>query len=619
MCGIAGIVGAVQPGAVERMISVMQHRGPDGHGAYVDAVGGCQLGHARLAIIDTSSAAAQPMQYAGRFWITYNGEVYNYRELRAELEGHGRAFMTHSDTEVVLAAYAEWGAGCVSRLSGMFAFAIWDSRRQELFLARDRLGIKPLYVTSAPGPFLFASELRGLLASGSVKRTADGRAICDFLSLGAVPQPRTILADVQMLLPGHHAVLRDGRLVSTEYWSYREPTRSEAVMPAGLQAQAGKLRQLLEAATARHLVADVPVGAFLSGGVDSRIVVGLMSRVARERIRTFTLGFEAAPGFIDEREAARDAAQAFGCIHTEMVLTPSEAIGAVERILGDVDQPSVDGFNTWFVARMARERVTVALSGLGGDELFGGYGHFQTLVGAGRLAPDGVPWLRPLAALLAKWPPRRVGRALERLAADRPARISTLRRLCRDDEKHSMLQPGLAETSARYPVTDYCRTLVGNTGDLVNDLCFAEVTGYLRSTLLRDADAMSMAHSLELRPVLLDHEVVEFAASLPGESKVGGGLGKKVLIAACRDLLPVGVANATKRGFEIPIVGWLGPHMSESVKQTLSGQRAESVFTRGFLERTQRAVGIPGSRDRSWWPAFLLLDYLERHGLRVAA
>lgn len=620
MCGIAGIVGDSDSSAVERMVAVMRHRGPDDRGFYRDPTGRCALGHARLAIIDTSAAGRQPMEHAGRYWITYNGEIYNFREIRAELERAGHSFGTGSDTEVLLAAYVAWGPGCLDRLSGMFAFGVWDAQAGELFLARDRLGIKPLYMAKTVRGLVFASEIRSVLASGLVERTADSVAISDFLTLGVVPQPRTIVAGVEMLLPGHYAVFRDGRLHTTEFWSYRDVSRRpRGAIAADGPEPARRLRELLEAATARHLVADVPIGAFLSGGIDSRIVVGLMSRVSRGPIRTFTIGFEGAAGYVDERNAAREAASAFGCIHTEAVLTSRDAFEAAGDILAAVDQPSVDGFNTWFVCRAAREAVTVALSGLGGDELFAGYGHFASLARLARLAPNGIGWLRPLAGVLAEVPPRRVGRALERLASDQAGRIEALRRLHRHDVKRAILQPALARVSDDHPVTDYCRSLLGDTGDSVNDLCVAEVTGYLRNTLLRDADAMSMAHSLEVRPVLLDHEVVEFAAGLPGASKVGGALGKQILLSACRDLLPEDIAAQTKRGFEIPIVGWVGSRLGSVVADTLAGARAESVFTPRFLAQARAAVTQPASPDRSWWPAFLLLDYLERHDVRIAA
>ena len=617
MCGIAGIVGDASPEAIDSMIGVMRHRGPDAFGTYVAPAERCLLGHARLAIIDTSSAGRQPMKYAARYWITFNGEIYNYRELRSELQSLGHRFATDTDTEVLLAAYASWGPSCLSRLSGMFAFGIWDTQSRELFLARDRIGIKPLYFANTLRGFVFASELRGLLASGLVERVADPQAIADFLSLGAVPQPRTILAGVEMLLPGHYAVLRDGIFTRTQYWSITQAPKPSVPPPPRFEAQASRLRHLLEAATARHLVADVPVGAFLSGGVDSRIVVGLMSGVARDRIRTFTIGFEGARSFYDEREAARDAAASFDCIHTETVLTAFEVERAADQVLADVDQPSVDGFNTWFVSRAARATVTVALSGLGGDELFAGYRHFATLARASRALPAGLSWLMPVARMLAEVPPRRLGRAIEQLSSDAPGRIATLRRILRDDEKQAILQGSAMRSRTYKPITDYCRTLVTDTSDVINDLCVAEVTGYLRSTLLRDADAMSMAHSLEVRPVLLDHEVVEFAAALPGQSKAGGALGKRVLLAACRDLLPSDIGRRAKRGFEIPVVDWLGSQKGGMVYDTLSGSTARTVFADAFLTRAKRSLADPARQARSWWPAFLLLDYLDRHSLQV--
>ena len=613
MCGIAGIIGTAADGAIDTMVAHLAHRGPDDRGVFRDPNGECALGQTRLAVIEPSAAGHQPMAYGERYRVVFNGEIYNYLELRKTLEDLGHRFMTSTDTEVILAAYAEWGAACASRFRGMFALALWDMRERELFLARDRLGIKPLLVTSTNGRFVFCSELRPMLAAGIVERVADRQAVLDFLSLGSVPQPRTIVAGVSMFPPGHHAVVRSGRMTTSRYWSYRDICGEPRAAADGMAP--ARLRSLLEDATRLHLIADVPLGAFLSGGIDSRIVVGLMSRLVSSPIRTFTVGFEGVPGFPDERAAAEETARDFGCSHEETVLSAAGCMADLDTMLADIDQPSVDGFNTWFVSRAARTSVVVALSGLGGDELFAGYRHFRDHAAAARIAPGGVRQLRWLATALRDVPPRRIGRAIERLVADPAGRIAMLRRLGTNGQTLAMLRPSFGAAGLR-SIEDYCMGLVAATGDAVNDISIAEVEGYLRNTLLRDSDVMSMAHALEVRPVLLDHKVVEFAASLPGEAKADRVRGKKLLIDACRDLLPIDVERRRKLGFELPLVRWIAERDSDRVVAALGGPTSRSMFTDDFLCRARAAIA-DGGRNRCWWPAFLLTDFLDRHALAV--
>ncbi|MDE3083749.1 MAG: asparagine synthase (glutamine-hydrolyzing), partial [Verrucomicrobiota bacterium] len=378
MCGIAGyidsqIAPAERKAAVTRMCGVMQHRGPDDEG-FIN-VGAASLGIRRLAIFDPANGH-QPMATPdGRYHLVFNGAVYNHRELRTQLAAAGFAFRTNCDTEVLLAAFARWGEDCLPRLRGMFAFAIWDATERKLFLARDAFGIKPLYIFREGPRLLFASELNALLASDAVPAEIDPQAVSDYLAWFAVPAPRTIWRDIINLRPGECATFRDGQFMPRAWWTFQK-------IPKEIQACATysefiqELRTRLDDTIRAHLLADVPVGAFLSGGIDSSIVVGLMQRLGSSRLKTFSIGFGEA-GY-SEATFAEQAANYFGTDHQTSVLTGAQVAADLGRILSALDQPTGDGVNTYYVSRAARAGgVTVALSGLGGDELFGGYPSFR--------------------------------------------------------------------------------------------------------------------------------------------------------------------------------------------------------------------------------------------------
>ena len=418
MCGIAGIAGKVDLDRVAAMTAAMTHRGPDDEGILVDRECDIALGHRRLSIIDVGRSGHQPMSYAdGRYCIVFNGEIYNFRELRSELEQRGHRFATRSDTEVLLASYAEWGQDCVGRLRGMFAFAIFDraARRPgdtRLFLARDRFGIKPLYVARMPGFIAFASELKALLASGLVGRQLDAHSVWLYLSLGSVPQPSTILSAVKALPPGHTMRITVGLDCPIErYWSLSESAGGQS-RQRGARLDAGEtareLRRRLDEAVRYHMISDVPVAAFLSGGINSSAITGLMSATGQQKIATFSVGFESSKGTqSDELPFARIAAQRFGTVHEELVVTAADAAAAFPDLVKAIDQPSLDGTNTFLVSRAAGASYKVALSGIGGDELFAGYGHFRTLSrtrGEGSLAESSRSRPQPQAAVRAAWP-----------------------------------------------------------------------------------------------------------------------------------------------------------------------------------------------------------------------
>ena len=621
MCGIAGALGPGAGEAASAMLGVIAHRGPDDEGTWRDDERRVALAHRRLSIIDTSSAGHQPMSWAGgRLWMVYNGEVYNFAELRGELEALGDTFRSHTDTEVILAGYARWGAGVLPRLRGMFAFALWDAEREELFLARDRFGIKPLYHAAVDGAFLFASEIKALLASGRVPRVADGQAVWDYLSHGAVPQPRTLVRGVQALLPGHWMRVRPGAAPRVErWWDVEEETRGLRRELAGIgygEAVAG-VRARLDEATRLHLIADVPVGAFLSGGIDSTLVVGLMSRLAGHPIRTYSVGFDTSHAALSELRWARLAAERFGAVHTEVVVTGQDAARAFGRVVEAIDQPSVDGTNTWLVSEAARTGVTVALSGLGGDELFAGYSHFGRLQRLARMAPAGLPAARVLAGAPARLLPGRWRMPLQALVATPAERLSQLRRLMGEDEKRRATAAGFRR--GLRPERGRHAAALREGLEPVAQVSYAEITGYLRDTLLRDADAMSMAHSLEVRPVLLDHGLAEYAFALPPQFKLHGGQGKRVLIDAAADVLPREIVERPKMGFELPLTTWLKTTLRARARDLFASRSARALFAPRFLRQAEEELAGGRSRSNRLWAYTVLLAWLEHHGVELPA
>ena len=614
MCGICGIWKACDEGSVGKMVDAQRSRGPDDRGVWADPKLPVTLGHARLSIIDVSNAGHQPMSYAGgRLWVTFNGELYNYRELRDELAPLGHTFRSDSDTEVLLAAYAQWGSHCVSRFRGMFAFALVDRNPPpsgpDLVLARDRLGIKPLVFHDDGERIWFASELRALLAGG-VPGKIDREGLYDYFALGSVMQPRTIIAGVQALPPGSLLEVRGAERRLTKYWDLDEAT-------AGLRAQlrgiswpdaVAETRRRLTAAARYHVIADVPVGAFLSGGVDSSVVVGLMAEAMGKCVHTFSVGFDGVDGAVDERRYAAMAARHLGTVHHEVCVTPADACDAFPSIVRSLDQPSVDGANTWLVSRAARRHLTVALSGLGGDELFGGYPHFAMLAEASGIFEYRFHWIgtQPrglVRTLRPSW--RRRVRLLRRLS--RPQRLASIRRQLGDDEFSAIAaewrpQPGrIAEEIERRGL---------GSGDEIQRVTYAEAQGYLVSTLLRDSDVAGMAHGLEIRPLLLDHEVAELAYALPWRWKVGGGWQKRVLLAAGREFIPWINRIRGKRGFELPYAQWVAGPLRDYTAELLDSPEATALLD-GVYRRQLVAALKAGTGDRRLWQWCILFTWLR--------
>ncbi len=561
MCGIFGFVGSrLRAGSIDLGVAIksLHHRGPDDSGTHFGVAKSnpdvaCAFAHTRLSIIDLSAAGHQPMTTAdARFTIVYNGEVYNFRELRRELEANGARFHSDSDTEVVLAAYAAWGKRCVERFRGIFAFAVWDARESKLFFARDRFGVKPFYFAEKPDSFAFSSEVRALLDTGVAERRLSREGMARYLLFGSVYDPWTLVEDVRALLPAHRGEVKDGRVSIERYWDL--PVETVAMT---FDEAVERVRPILRDAVASELVSDVPLGIFLSGGVDSAAIAALATESATRPVHTFTVTFD-EKGYDEGRHAAEVAAR-FGCDHHQVHLPAAKALDDIESILAAADQPSADGVNTYFVSKAAREDgLVVALSGLGGDELFGGYSSFRsfsTLMRMGRMARV----LPKSAARLFGGVQAFNGGSIrtkkmgEVLAARGCAGTTyAVARAMFTPQQAAFLAPAVAEE-----INEAWASCAADAGgsDAVAAYSRFELTGYLRNTLLRDSDAMSMANSIELRVPLLDHVLAEAVLGIPASAKLSPAMNKPILATAI-ERFPIDVAARPKAGFTLPLDAW---------------------------------------------------------------
>ena len=611
MCGINGFVdfsGLRREDAtarVRRMSDALIHRGPDEHGLYVDEH--AALGHRRLAIIDLSSGQ-QPMRSAdGQVTIVFNGEIYNFPEVRAELEAAGHRFRTNCDTEVILAGYQQWAEQCVERLNGMFAFAIWDARGRKLLLARDRVGKKPLYYFRSGSLVMFASELKALRAAGGCPETVDAEALDCYFSLGYIPAPRTIYQGVRKLRAGHTLVITDLGETERHYWdlSFANP------IPRTLEAAIDEFEPLFDDAVKCRLMSEVPLGAFLSGGLDSSLVVSSMARVLGRPVMTNSIGFEDAK--FDELSSARVIADALHTDHHEFVVKP-RAADVLERIAWHFDEPLADSsaLPTWYVCEMARRTVTVALSGDGGDEGFGGYTFryiphmLESRIRA--VVPTSVRSVT-FGALGALWPASaRLPKALrlktifENLAVgDAQAFYRDLACL-REDARSALYSPGFLEKLKGFTPLEAVVPYYVNSDapDALGRSQFTDIHSYMTDDVLVKVDRMSMAHSLEVRSPLLDHRLLEFAARLPSSLRVGARRGKLLLHALAERRLPRQVLNKPKRGFAIPAAKWLRTDLRALAQEVMFDVRnpAAEVLDRGELDRLWRQH-LTAERDHS--------------------
>ena len=582
MCGIAAhfsFAGQATP----LDLQLIAHRGPDGTGDWLSEDGRCWLGNTRLAILDLSPTGAQPMiDPITNNVIVVNGEIYNHLAIRAEL-GKAVSWRGTSDTETLLHGYARWRDKLLERLKGMFAFVIYDHARQELFVARDRLGIKPLYYKLDQSGIHLASEVK-VLADPSSNITPN--SVAAYLRWGACPEDQLLFSGIQVLPAGHAMTIGpDGKRDLWRYW----PSQKSFVSSPESAPQ--KVRALLETAVEEHLLSDVPVASFLSGGIDSSIVTALAAQKLARKLQTFTIGFDIA-GF-DESAVALQVAQRFGTDHHRLQLSEEEVIQSVTEAVAKLDLPSVDAINTYVVSRAVAQRgVKVALSGLGGDELFGGYPSFRD-----------VPRLK----LLAKLP-----RALRKVLGDRLADLP-------NDPKTGEL----ALWRRRF-FTDRMLARAGLPGDTLSFECpvelpddfalisWAELTGYMRQMLLRDADQMSMAVSLELRVPFLDHELVQYSLGLPAAEKKRYGGVKRLLVEACRDLLPPAVYERPKSGFALPMQSWMAGPLAAFVEDGLRETTARGLLPERFVAEARVAFRSGHLHWTRLWSMVVLGHFVRR-------
>jgi asparagine synthase (glutamine-hydrolysing) len=608
MCGIAGFVETAASTApftldesrslVHRMCDVIRHRGPDDEGVWVNE--GVALGMRRLSIIDLSTGH-QPIHNEDQtVWIVFNGEIYNFPELRRELEAAGHRFYTNTDTEAIVHAYEQWGTGAIRRLRGMFGLAIWDVRTKSLLIARDRAGIKPMYYADVNGRLYFGSELKSLLEAPDLPRDLDLDALDHYLSFLYTPREGSIFKRVRKLPPGHLMTWRNGTLKVEQYWqlSAEEDFR-------GSEGDAvAQLRRVLTDAVRCHLLSDVPLGAFLSGGIDSSLVVGLMSEISGSRVKTFSIGFD-EPAF-DELEHARKVAQHFGTEHHEFVVKP-DAISILDRLVWHFDEPFADpsAIPTWYVSEMARRHVTVVLSGDGGDELFGGYDRYvphPRVVAFDRYSPRA---LRRVAAIAAAQLPHgaRGKNFLRHIGRDEQGRYLDAIRFFGADEKPALLS---AEVRRALRGPDPETRLAQHFERFAHlpwpsQMMRFDAETYLPEDVLTKVDRMSMAHSIESRVPLLDNEVIDFAATLPASLKIKDGRRKHVLKEVAATLLPRDILERRKQGFGVPLGTWFRGNLRELFADTLL---SPSSLQRGYFEpafvRQIVDEHLAGTRDHMW-------------------
>lgn len=610
MCGIAAICAVglnASPSAIAQMVAALKHRGPDAQAW--ECLPGCHLGHARLSIIDLESGA-QPMADARvRYWITFNGEIYNYAELRAQLITAGYTFNTHSDTEVILAAYAHWGRACLDRFRGMFAFAIWDSHTETLFAARDLCGEKPLYYAVSAGRLLIASEIVSLAASGLVSPAIDPAGVDAYLALGYVPPHRTIYRNVETLPPGHFLEWRDGALRVVRYWTPRLGGADISIDEA-----AERLRALLQQAVRRQMVADVPVGAFLSGGHDSSTVVAFMHDLARHPVQTFSVGFGE---HINELPYARQVAQQYQTAHYELDLGTPPVAELIEHMAAVYDEPFMDPSHvpTFLVAQFARAQVKVVLTGDGADELFGGYAWYTLLAMSAEIPASLLAWLvlRSASRLMADrygalaFYSRAMGMAVR--WPDPWERYLTYRLVFREDERRGLWGAVQHAAHSAFPTPYYSP---GDDAVGLDRMFHLDLKCFLPGDILVKVDRAAMAHGLETRAPFLDRDVIEFALSLPSSLKVDGRGTKRMFKHALQRYWPEAIRGRPKQGFAAPYQRWL---QRPDVRRLVQRVFAPASPLRRLLPGLGGNMARRG--DYQTWCLLTLGLWLERHGMEL--
>jgi asparagine synthase (glutamine-hydrolysing) len=622
MCGITGILHfnnqSANRSVIEKMNDAVSHRGPDADGFFVENE--IAFGHRRLSIIDLSSAANQPFtDNSGRYVMVFNGEVYNYEEVKNSI--HDYSFRTTSDTEALIAAYAKWGADCVKHFRGMFAFAIWDKEKKELFVCRDRMGVKPFYYFIDKDKFLFSSEVRSILASGLVKKEINRKALIEYFSYQSVSFPFSIIDGISQLEAGSWMLIKDGNIEKKMYWDLTE-TKKDFDFSDKKRTQQ-HIRELMLQSVQRRLVSDVPVGAFLSGGIDSSIVVGLMAEASSSRPNTFNISFDEEE--FDESPYADIIAKKFNTIHTNIRLTPDHFLDELHNGLDAMDTPSGDGINTYVVSKAIRQKgMTVALSGVGGDELFAGYPIFSQY-----LKLQEKKWLWSISPIIKKSIAKI---ALNGSSSNKMNRIKQMMVLdsCSIENVYPILRQILSakqinqytslitDTYSETSVEDALKNRSTNIDamPLLSQVSAAEYLGYTQHTLLKDTDQMSMAVALEVREPFFDQDLVEFVLAIPDEFKKPT-YPKSLLVESMKPMLPDEVVFRKKKGFLFPWNSWMKNEL-----RTFCEEKINHISQRDFTHRSTLLSlwqsFLKGDKNIRWaelW-LFVVLEYwLEKNGI----
>ncbi|MEO5906353.1 MAG: asparagine synthase (glutamine-hydrolyzing) [Saprospiraceae bacterium] len=616
MCGIAGIINRGQMinlhEPIDAMTNRIAHRGPDAHRVYADHR--VALGHRRLSIIDLSESANQPMtDHSGRYLIIYNGEIYNYAEVKSTIKNY--PFRTDSDTEVILAAYILWGPSCLDKLNGMFALAIWDKQEETLFIARDRLGKKPLYYYHADHLFVFGSEIRSLLSSGLVPHKLSKKYLPEFLMYQAPMDSHSLVENVVQLKAGHFAMIKNNQVREERYWNY------ETIEPYSGSYETIKkgVKDLFIDSVRLRMVSDVPVGAFLSGGIDSSLIVACMAELTENPINTFNVGFQEKD--FDESGYADLIADKYKTNHHRISIDPNEFLYSLDEILAAIDSPSGDGPNTYLVAKhTSKQGLKVALSGLGGDELFAGYNKFslyKKIISKDWILNIPLFLRKPLSDMI------RISQGRDKLKmADilllKQWNLGTiypaLRRSYRSIEAESILSGGVTEDYVQSKLQSIEKE-VTHLG-YVSQCTIGELESYTRDVLLRDTDQMAMAHALEVRVPFFDYRLVEFVLSLPDESKMQKST-KQLLVDALAPRLPQAISSRKKMGFTFPIKKWLNHELHEMADQKIGFLADRKEFNgSAMINMWQRFQ--QGDNRIAWpqiWQLIVLSDWLERNKL----
>ena len=635
MCGICGKIdftgSPVDENLLRRMTDILSHRGPDDSGVYLrhqDKVS-CGLGHRRLSIIDLSEAGRQPMPNEDKtIWMVFNGEIYNFAILREELEKKGHCFTSRTDSEVIIHLFEEEGSAGVARLVGMFALAIWSEKTRTLVLARDHVGIKPLVYYREGKKFLFASEIKSLLADPTVRKELDLESLDLYLSLNYIPAPHTIFKNIRKLRPGHILTVCDGALREERFWDIASGEHSAATDAQNFEETKAILFSTLEEAVRGQMIADVPLGAFLSGGIDSSIIVGLMARNSMHPVKTYSIGFKDMPMY-DESGYAREVVAFHKTEHHEIMLDSREMIDTVPDAIASFDEPFGDSsaVPTYVVARETARDVTVALSGDGGDELFAGYRMYKGEQWHSRyslipkLIRTGV--LEPFVGFLHDSRDSRYGEHVRRIkkflrgAKDSfTDRIYSWNELFSPESKKALLKDAYQAEDQEAEIM-FASALNYLPADNINRMLYADFKISLPSDMLHKVDMMSMRHSLEVRVPLLDHRFCEQAFKIGGEWKIRHGCSKYVFVEAFKDILPKSLHNRPKRGFEMPVSKWLKSDLHYLIKENLSEERivGDGILNYPSVKKLIDLL-VSNRSDTSWqlWNLIVFQSWYRQYG-----